>query len=410
MTNAPACRFCAAPLSNVVVDLGMSPLSNAFIDPSRGGVEQSRFPLRLFVCDRCWLVQLPAFESPEAIFRDYAYFSSYSSTWMAHARAFADRVTQTLGLDANSLVVELASNDGYLLKEFRDRSIPVLGVEPARNVARAAEAAGIPTVAEFFGTTLARRLAAEERRADLIVGNNVLAHVPDLNDFVAGIQVLLERSGTATLEFPHLLRMLERAEFDTIYHEHFSYFSLHTAERVFEKHGLRIVDVDELTTHGGSLRIYAQHDDGRAPSASVARVKSQEVAAGLERLEGYARFEEAAQRVKRNLVEFLVRSKREGSAVAGYGAPAKATTLLNYCGIGADLLEYTVDRSPHKQGLLIPGVRVPIRAPEEIYRTKPDYVLILPWNIKDEICDQMAGIRAWGGRFVVPIPELAIVS
>lgn len=441
MTAALECRLCSAPLRHVVVDLGESPLSNDLIEPSRGNGTQKVFPLRLYVCESCRLVQLPAHETPGTIFRDYAYFSSYSTTWLAHARDYAQMIAARLGLGADSLVVELASNDGYLLKEFRERSIPVLGIEPARNVAAAAQAAGIPTIAEFFGTKLARKLVAQGRTADLIVGNNVLAHVPDLNDFVAGIALLLKPGGVATLEFGHVLRMLERAEFDTIYHEHYSYFSLHAAERVFAKHGLHIIDVDELSTHGGSLRVYVKHDDessasnsvpnevltsvpnavrksapnavrtsARAASAAVLRVKADEQAAGLESLEGYARFDAAAKRVKRDLVEFLVRSKREGATVAGYGAPAKATTLLNYCGIGVDLLEYTVDRSPHKQGKLIPGVRVPIHSPEKIFAAKPDYVLILPWNIKEEIIEQMAGIRAWGGKFVVPIPSREILA
>jgi len=410
--SAPlACRFCQAPLSRVVIDLGMSPLSNGLIQPSHASDVEPVYPLRVFVCERCWLVQVPAFESREQIFREYAYFSSYSTSWLEHSRAFARDVIDRLGLSPAALVVELASNDGYLLKEFLTRSIPVLGIEPARNVAREAQASGVPTLAEFFGEALAGRLAADGKTADLIIANNVLAHVPDVNDFVAGIAVLLKAEGTATLEFPHLLRMLQRAEFDTIYHEHFSYFSLRTAQRIFERHALRIVDVDELSTHGGSLRIWARLEAGSpSPSASVERVLAQEREAGLESAGAYAGLAGAAEKIKRDLVDFLQEARRAGKRVAGYGAPAKATTLLNYCGIRADLLEYTVDRSPHKQGRLIPGVRVPIDAPDRIFERKPDYVLVLPWNIKDEIVEQMAGIRAWGGRFVVPIPAREIID
>jgi len=411
VTNATVCRFCEAPLSRVVVDLGMSPLSNALIEPAHASEVEPVYPLCVFVCQRCWLVQVPAFESRDQIFREYSYFSSYSATWLAHSRAYAQDVTAKLGLSSQHLVVELASNDGYLLKEFRRRSIPVLGIEPARNVAREAVAAGVPTLAEFFGAALARRLASEGRSADLIVANNVLAHVPDVNDFVAGIRALLKPGGTATLEFPHLLRMLQRVEFDTIYHEHFSYFSLRAAQRIFEKHALSIADVEELPTHGGSLRIWVRHarTDART-SGSVDRVLGQERDAGLESLRAYDALQGGAEKIKGDLIGFLQEARRAGKRVAGYGAPAKSTTLLNYCGIRAELLPYTVDASPHKQGRLIPGVRVPIEAPERIFQTKPDYVLVLPWNIKDEIVEQMAGIRAWGGRFVVPIPALEILD
>ena len=411
MTAQHACRFCDARLSRIVIDLGMSPLSNALIEPDRAADEEHVFPLRAYVCERCWLVQVPAFESRDEIFREYSYFSSYSTTWLEHSRAYAAAAVAKLGLSQRHLVVELASNDGYLLKEFRARSIPVLGIEPARNVAREAVAAGIPTVAEFFGAALARRLVSEGRSADLIVANNVLAHVPDVNDFVAGIAALLKPGGTATLEFPHLLRMLQRAEFDTIYHEHFSYFSLRTAQRIFESHALRVDDVEELSTHGGSLRVWIRHaDDDAGPSASVAAVLSDERDACLETIDAYSSLQDDAAKIKRGLIDFLQEARRAGKRVAGYGAPAKATTLLNYCGVRADLLPYTVDASPHKQGRMIPGVRVPIEPPERIFQTKPDYVLVLPWNIKDEIVDQMAGIRDWGGRFVVPIPALEILD
>ena len=410
MNGSPSCSSCGAPLSAVVIDLGMSPLSNALVDPLTPAGDEL-YPLRASVCESCWLVQVPAVQTRERIFSDYAYFSSYSDTWIAHARGYAAHAIERLGLGEKALVVELASNDGYLLSEFQARDVPVLGVEPAANVARVAQAAGVPTVAEFFGMSLARRLVEEGRAADLIVANNVLAHVPDVNDFVAGIALLLKPDGTATVEFPHLLRMLEGGEFDTIYHEHFSYFSLRSAQRIFERHGLRIVDVDELPTHGGSLRVWLMHAAAsRSPASSVAGVLADEERAGLERLDAYADLRRRADACKHDLTEFLKKARRDGKRVAGYGAPAKATTLLNYCGVGCDLLEYTVDRSPHKQGRMIPGVRVPIEAPEKILGSRPDYVLILPWNIKDEVCAQMSAVRGWGGRFVVAIPRLSVLS
>ena len=411
MTRIDECRLCGAPLCDVVVDLGMSPLSNDLIDPARAGEHEALYPLRVFACDRCRLVQLPAVESPQRIFGDYAYFSSYSTTWIEHARAYARDIAARLALGAHSLAVELASNDGYLLRELQGLSIPVLGIEPAQNVARVAQSAGIPTIAEFFGANLARRLVAQGRGADLVVANNVLAHVPDLNDFVAGIAVLLKSGGTATIEFPHLLRTVERGEFDTIYHEHFSYFSLHTAERALARHDLRVVDAEELPTHGGSLRLYVKHQaaaDGA--SAAVVRLKAEETKAGLEQAGACTRLQEAARRVRAALPAFLREAARRGKRVAGYGAPAKATTLLNYCEVRTDVLAYTVDRNPHKQGRLIPGVRVPIERPERIFETRPDYVLVLPWNLKDEIVGQMAGIRAWGGKFVVPIPAHEVID
>ena len=409
MSAGQSCLSCGAALTSEVIDLGMSPLSNALVEPSTR-TPDPLYPLRAFVCEACWLVQVPAVESRERIFDDYAYFSSYSDTWIAHARAYAATAQQRLGLGPQSLVVELASNDGYLLKEFQARGVSVLGVEPAANVASVAQAAGVPTVAEFFGVALARRLLEDDRSADLIVANNVLAHVPDVNDFVAGIALLLDRQGTATFEFPHLLRMLESGEFDTIYHEHFSYFSLRTAQRIFERHGLEVVDVDELPTHGGSLRLWVRHRGTAQRQPNVARVVDDEERAGLERLNVYAGLRRRAEATRRDLIAFLQEARRDGKSVAGYGAPAKATTLLNYCGVGRDLLGFTVDRSPHKQGRLIPGVRVPIEAPEKLLESKPDFVLILPWNLKDEICDQMAAIRDWGGRFVVPIPRVAVLS
>jgi len=404
------CRFCGAELHAVVADLGASPPSNAFIDPARGAAGEHSYRLRLYVCECCWLVQLEQFQTPAEIFSDeYAYFSSYSSTWLAHVDAFAAAAITRFGLGGESLVVEVASNDGYLLKRFRDRGIPVFGIEPARNVAEAAIAGGIPTAIEFLTRSSGSSLAARGKCGDLVVGNNVLAHVPDLNDFVSGLAALVKPDGALTLEFPHVLRMVERSEFDTIYHEHFSYFSLAAAANVLEAHGLYVFDVDELPTHGGSLRVYARRTRS-APAVSIERVLRAEREAGLTTVAGYAALQKKAETVKSTLLEFLNRCKRDGARVAGYGAPAKATTLLNFCGIGTGLLEYTVDRSPHKQGRWMPGVHIPISAPERIFETKPDYVLILPWNLRDEICEQMAGISAWGGRFVVPIPSLEIIT
>lgn len=406
--SASTCRFCAAELHAVVADLGMSPPSNALVDPSRQLQPETFYPLRLFVCERCWLVQLEQFQSPAEIFSaDYAYYSSYSTTWLAHVDAFAAGAIARFGLGPESLVVEVASNDGYLLRRFADRGIPVFGIEPARKVAETAIADGIPTAVEFLTAATGGELAARGHAGDLVVGNNVLAHVPDLNDFVAGLASLVKLSGVLTLEFPHLLRMVERSEFDTIYHEHFSYFSLASATAVLEAHGLYVIDVDELPTHGGSLRVYARRVRS-APSAAVERVLRAEHDAALTSFAGYAGLQKKAEAVKGALLDFLIGCKRDGARVAGYGAPAKATTLLNFCGVRSDLLEYTVDRSPHKQGRLIPGVHIPIAPPERIFETKPDFVLILPWNLRDEIREQMAGISAWGGKFVVPIPHLQI--
>jgi SAM-dependent methyltransferase len=400
------CRFCSAPLGPIVLDLGLSPPSNALIEPENVGVAEEAFPLQARLCEACGLVQLPQFQSAAQIFRDYAYFSSYSSTWLAHARRFADDVIGKLWLGAKSLVVELASNDGYLLKQFRERGIGVLGIEPARNVAHAARSSGIPTLDEFFGTDLARTVLASSGPADLIVANNVLAHVPDLNDFVAGIALLLAPDGVASLEFPHLLRTVERGEFDTFYHEHFSYFTLTTARSVFAAHGLRVVDVEELPTHGGSLRLFAKRSGD--PSADVERVCAAEGSARLSAADGFEPLSSAAARCKRELLDFFEKARRDGKRVAGYGAPAKATTLLNYCGIGPRSLEYTVDKNPRKQGRFVPGVRVPIHAPQRIFESQPDYVLVLPWNIAREIESEMDGIAGWGGRFVVAIPQLEI--
>jgi SAM-dependent methyltransferase len=407
---AAACRFCATALEHSFVDLGMSPLSNAFIGAGELNRMERFYPLHAYVCGECFLVQLEEFESPDEIFRDYSYFSSYSDSWLAHARELAAATTDRFALDKKSLVVEIASNDGYLLQYFKEQGIPVLGVEPARNVAQVAIDAGIDTLTEFFGVALARRLRDERRRCDLLVGNNVLAHVPDLNDFVAGLGILLADDGVLSMEFPHLLQLVEHTQFDTIYHEHFSYFSLLAVQRIFGHHDLEIFDVEELSSHGGSLRVYAQHAHGEHPhSDSVGRLLAKERGAGLDRLETYAQFSEQVFEVKRALLEFLIEARRGGKQVVGYGAPAKGNTLLNFCGIGTDFIEYTVDRSPHKQGRFLPGTHIPIHAPERIAQTEPDYVLILPWNLQDEILEQMAHVRGWGGRFVVPIPRLTVL-
>ena len=407
---AAVCRFCATPLEHDFVDLGMLPLSNAFLEAHDLNRMERFYPLHAYVCGECFLVQLEEFESPDEIFRDYVYFSSYSDSWLAHAREFAARATDRFGLDTNSLVVEIASNDGYLLQYFKEQGIPVLGIEPAGNVAQVAIDAGIDTVTEFFGVVLARRLRDARQGCDLLVGNNVLAHVPDLNDFVAGLELLLADDGALSMEFPHLLQLVAHTQFDTIYHEHFSYFSLLAVRRIFRHHGLEIFDVEELPSHGGSLRIYVQHPDGGHPHRdSVERLLARERDAGLDRLEIYRHFSERVHAVKRDLLEFLIEARRAGHRVAGYGAPAKGNTLLNFCGVGTDFIEYTVDRSPHKQGRFLPGTHIPVHSPERIAQTKPDYVLILPWNLQDEIVAQMTHIRSWGGRFVVPIPRLAVL-
>jgi SAM-dependent methyltransferase len=403
------CRVCAAPVTSVVCDLGMSPLCESFLTVEQLNRMEPFYPLRADVCERCWLVQLERYVTPEDIFTEYAYFSSYSESWVRHARDYTEAVADRLQLGPDSLVVELASNDGYLLQHFVARGVPVLGIEPAKNVAAAAEERGVPTVTRFFGQELARELVAEGRRADLVVANNVLAQVPELNDFVAGIKLLLEPGGVVTAEFPHLVRLIEGNQFDTIYHEHFSYFSFGTARRVLARHGLALFDVEELPTHGGSLRIYGRHaDEDGAPSERVKELAAREEAAGMETLATYMGFGEQVAETKRKLLEFLIAAKREGATVAGYGAPGKGNTLLNYCGIRTDLLDYTVDRNPYKHGRFTPGTHIPIHPPERLAETRPDYILILPWNLKDEIMAQLAYAREWGARFVVPIPEVTV--
>jgi SAM-dependent methyltransferase len=406
-----SCRFCSAPLRQVFADVGMSPLSNGFLAAADLSKGESFFPLKTWVCSSCLLVQLEEFEAPSTIFHDYLYFSSYSTSWLEHSRRYVDTITERYRFDTDSLVVELASNDGYLLQYFQAKGIRALGIEPAQNVAAVARDKGIETIAEFFGLKLANALAAQNRYADLLLGNNVLAHVPDLNDFVAGMKRLLKPAGLITMEFPHLLQLMRHVQFDTIYHEHFSYFSLHTVTRVFAHHGLRIFDVEQLPTHGGSLRIYACHaDNARSVDTPALKVvMEQEAAAGLHSLPAYTAFSAQVERCKRSLLGFLIAAREQGKRVAGYGAPAKGNTLLNYCGVRTDLLEYTVDVSPHKQGRFLPGTRIPIHAPEHIFATKPDYLLLLPWNLQDEITRQMADVRTWGCQFVIPIPLVRIL-
>ncbi len=403
------CRFCATPLEDVFVDLGMSPLCESYVAAEKLGAMEPFYPLQVYVCRECFLVQLEEFVTPEEIFTEYAYFSSYADSWVEHARRYTEMISERLQLGPESFVVEVASNDGYLLQHFVARSVPCLGVEPAANVAREAEARGVPTRVAFFGRELAERLAAEHGRADLLIANNVLAQVPDLNDFVTGLKALLAPGGVVTLEFPHLLRLMEETQFDTIYHEHFSYFSFGTATRIFAAHGLRLFDVEEIPTHGGSLRVYACHADAaRNTVGRPLELLARERAFGLGDLRCYADFAEQVRETKRKLLEFLIDAKRKGARIAGYGAPGKGNTLLNYCGIRSDFLDFTVDRNPYKQGRFLPGTHIPIHPPEKIFEARPDYVLILPWNFKDEIMEQMAAIRSWGGKFVVPIPEVTV--
>ena len=405
------CRSCGAPLETVFVDLGASPLANSYLAPEQLNAMEPFYPLRALVCGRCFLVQLEEFESPERIFSDYAYFSSYSSSWLEHCRRYTELMIERLALDSSSHVVELASNDGYLLQYFKQRGIPVQGVEPAANVAQVALEKGIPTLVEFFGARTAESLAAEAR-ADLLLGNNVLAHVPDLNDFVAGMKILLAEGGVITMEFPHLMRLMEENQWDTIYHEHFSYFSFLTASSVFARHGLRLFDVEELPTHGGSLRIFGCHEDdaGKPESEAARELRERERRAGYEQLETYERYAERVERDKRQILSFLIDLKEQGLRIAAYGAPAKGNTLLNYCGIRSDFIAYTCDLNPHKQGHFLPGSHIAIRAPEAIREDRPDVVLILPWNLKQEIVEQLAFVREWGGRFAARTPEMKLLD
>jgi len=388
----------------------MSPLANSYLPPEAANGMEPFYPLRALVCGVCFLVQLEEFETPERIFSDYAYFSSYSSSWIEHSRRYSEQMVERLGLDGSSHVVEIASNDGYLLQFFHERQISVLGIEPAANVAKVALQKGIPTLVEFFGRATARSLAGESS-ADLLIGNNVLAHVPDLNDFVAGMKILLKPGGVITMEFPHLMRLIEDNQWDTIYHEHFSYFSFLTVARVFQAHGLRLFDVEELSTHGGSLRIYGAHadDPGKLESDAARELAERERAAGYESLDTYLGYGRRVEADKRQILAFLIDLKRQGLRVVGYGAPAKGNTLLNYCGVRRDFLEYTCDLNPHKQGHFLPGSHIPIRSPEALLQDRPDVVLILPWNLKEEIVQQLSFIREWGGRFAARTPELELL-
>ena len=405
------CRFCGSSLIHTFVDLGMSPLCESFLTAQQLNEMEPFYPLHTYVCEHCLLVQLQEYVCPEHIFTEYAYFSSYSDTWLQHAKAYTDMIVQRFKIGTQSQVVELASNDGYLLQYFVQKGIPVLGVEPAANVAQAAIKKGIPTVVKFFGTKTAQELSAERGKADLLLGNNVLAHVPDLNDFVAGMKIMLKREGFITMEFPHLMRLMDENQFDTIYHEHFSYFSFSTVEKVFAAHRLTIFDVEELPTHGGSLRIYARHSENTEEPVTrrVIDLRAREEAVGFMRLETYLCFAKKVEETKRNLLNFLIKAKWEGKSIAGYGAPGKGNTLLNYCGIRTDFIDYTVDRNPYKHGKYTPGTHIPIYDPDKINETRPDYILILPWNLKTEIMKQLAYVREWGAQFVVPIPEVTIL-
>lgn len=409
-SKKPACRFCNTPLEQTFVDLGMSPLCESFLRADQINQMEPFYPLHVYVCEKCFLVQLEQYVSAEDIFTDYAYFSSYSDSWLAHAKKYTEQMVERFGFNAKSLVMELASNDGYLLQYFVARGIPALGIEPAANVAKVAIEKGVPTLVKFFGRQTAQELVADGRQADLLLGNNVLAQVPDLNDFVAGMKIALKLGGVITNEFPHLSRLMEENQFDTIYHEHFSYFSLLTTEKIYFAHGLRVFDVEELPTHGGSLRIFACHnDDASKPTcARVTQLRAREEAAGLSKLDAYAAFAEQVKETKRKLLEFLVQARRAGKSVVGYGAPGKGNTLLNYCGIRTDFLDFTVDRNPHKHGKFLPGTHIPIEHPDRIKQARPDYLFILPWNLKDEIIEQNGYIRKWGGKFVVPIPEVKV--
>ncbi len=407
------CRFCGSALERSFADLGMSPVSNAFLKREQLNLREFFYPLHAYVCGGCLLVQLEQFESPDAIFNDeYAYFSSFSDSWLKHAKEYADEMVRRFGFDRSSFVVEIASNDGYLLQYFVGKEIPVLGVEPSANVAEAARKKGVDTLVKFFGVDTAKELAAKGCKADLLLGNNVLAHVPDLNDFVAGMKILLKPGGVITMEFPHLLRLMRENQFDTIYHEHFSYFSFLTVAKVFGRHGLTLFDVQSLSTHGGSLRIFVRHseDGSKQVASAVEDLLREERAAGLDKLSTYDEFAEKVRRTKRRFLQFLVQAKESGKSIVAYGAPAKGNTLLNYCGVRSDFIDYAVDRSPHKQGMFMPGTHIPIHEPDRIFQTKPDYLLILPWNLKEEIVEQMSGIRAWGGKFVVPIPEVTVFT
>ena len=406
------CRFCNAKLKITFADLGTSPLSNSFLDEKSLNEKESFFPLHVFVCNNCFLVQLEEFEKPEKIFSNYVYFSSYSESWINHAKNYTTFMVKRFRLNTDSFVIEIASNDGYLLQHFHNQNIPCLGIEPAENVANIAKQKDIPTLVRFFGTETAKDLVSKGKMADLLLGNNVLAHVPNINDFVAGMKILLKLNGVITMEFPHLMQLIDKNQFDTIYHEHFSYFSFYTVKKIFEQHKLRIFDVEELSTHGGSLRIYATHNENSVPVVTnqVDKLLEKEIGFGITQISTYTNFQKQILRVKNEICEFITSTVKNGKKIVCYGAAAKGNTLLNYCGIGIDLIDYVVDRNPHKQGLFLPGTHIPIKDPSEIQKTKPDYLMIIPWNLQDEIMKQMNYIHNWGGKFVIPIPEVKINS
>ena len=405
------CRHCGRELKTVMTDLRVSPLANSYIKPEDYAKKEGVYPLVVYVCDECLLCQLPEFETPEAIFRDYSYFSSYSSSWLLHAKKYCGEMKERFHIGGDSFVVEAASNDGYLLQNFVEDGIPCLGVEPARNVAEAARRKGVPTISEFFGSATGRMVARTYGKADLIAANNVLAHVPDINDFVLGVRETLKEEGVATFEFPHLMQLIKHKQFDTIYHEHFSYLSILALRRIFQKAGLRIFDIQELSTHGGSLRVFVCLDGSKwGEEPGVRRVTEAEIACGMDKPSTYTAFHESVMALKREVLAFFIEAKNQGKRIAGYGAPAKGNTLLNYCGIGTDFMDYTVDQSPFKQHTYLPGVRIPVFAPDKLKETKPDYVVILPWNLKDEIQREHGYINDWGGRFVTLVPQVEVLS
>ena len=406
------CRFCQHELTHEFIDLVNSPPSNSFLTKEQLNDSETFYPLKLFVCEKCWLVQIDEYKKADEIFsQEYAYFSSYSTTWLQHAKKYVDMITQRLGLDQTSFVVEIASNDGYLLQYFQEKQIPCMGIEPTKCTAQVCREKGISVIEDFFGETLAGGLSKNNKKADLLLGNNVLAHVPDINDFVRGLKLALKSEGVVTMEFPHLMRLIEQNQFDTIYHEHFSYFSFHTVKAVFASHGLELFDVDELSTHGGSLRIYAKHQEDKTHSISnnILALEKEEIRSGMLDLIYYQSFQNQVDRVKNDLLNFLIEQKRHGKIVTAYGAAAKGNTLLNYCGIKKDLISFVADASPYKQGKYLPGSHIPVFSKEKIREAKPDFILILPWNIKDEIIEQLRYIREWGGKFAVPIPKLEII-
>lgn len=405
------CRFCGAELTHTFVDLGMSPLANSYIKKEDIDKGERFYPLHTYVCEKCYLVQLEEFESPEEIFSDYAYFSSYSDTWLKHSKEYVEMITKRLNLTRASQVMEIASNDGYLLQYFVSKNIPVLGIEPAANVAKVAESKSVKTLVGFFGAKTAEKIRSDIGKADLLLGNNVLAHVPDINDFVGGMKIVLNEAGTITMEFPHLLNLIQLNQFDTIYHEHFSYLSLTSVKTIFEAHGLKLFDVEKLPTHGGSIRIYATHVENEKQSINdrVPILLEEEEKYGIRDMTLYWKYNENVKKTKRNLLRFLIDQKDLGKKIVAYGAPAKGNTLLNYCGIRSDIIDYTVDISPYKQGTYLPGTHIEVKAIEEIKNTKPDFLVILPWNLKEEIMEQNSYIKEWGGKFVTLIPEVTVI-